>query len=117
MDGGWSQAEGDHHAFTYVDGMVLAPYERWEWLGEAGKDSFDTGVIVARIDGSTLSLDDVLRPVLDGPVTGSDWENIQPWQHVPMRTIVIEGDIYTVTNGGISVHDGDTVERLTYARF
>ncbi len=117
MDGGWSQAEGDHHAFTFADGLILAPYERWEWIGETGKDSFDTGVIAARVEGSTLRLDKVLRPVLDGPVTGNEWDTIQPWMHVPMRTIVIDGDIYTVTNGGISVHDGDTLDRLTYERF
>ena len=117
MDGGWSQAEGDHHAFTYVDGLILAPYERWEWIGDSGKDSFDTGVIAARIEGSTLRLDKVIRPVLDGPVTGNAWDTIQPWMHVPMRTMVIDGYIYTVTNGGISVHDGDSLDRIVYERY
>ena len=117
MDGGWSQAEGDHHAFTYVDGLTLAPYERWEWIGDSGKDSFDTGVIAARIEGSTLRLDKVIRPVLDGPVTGNAWDTIQPWMHVPMRTMVIDGYIYTVTNGGISVHDGDSLDRIVYERY
>lgn len=123
MDGGWSAVEGDHHAFTFVDGLVLAPFESWMWEPVAAGDSesgrFDTGVMAVRVGDDHLLLADILRPVLDGPVAEKDlWETGRdPWRMVPLRTIVIGDRIFTITNGGIAVHDFDTLQRLDVVDF
>ena len=116
LEGGWSQAEGDHHAFTYIDGLILAPYQRWEWIENAdgGRSIFDTGVIAARLDGTDLELDEILRPVADGPVDEKEWDRINPWLWTPQRTIVIEGYIYAISQGGIAIFDADTLERIEF---
>ncbi len=116
MDGGRSQAEGDHHAFRYVDGLILAPYERWEWIenSEGGRSMFDTGVIAATLDGDDLSLGSVLRPEADGPISEKDWGRIDPWRWSPLRTLVIDDVIYVVSQGGISVFDATTFDRLAW---
>jgi uncharacterized secreted protein with C-terminal beta-propeller domain len=114
MEGGWSQAEGDHHAFTYVDGLALAPYQRWDWIEDesGGRSMFDTGVIAARVDGTELSLGAVLRPIADGPIEEKDWVGRDPWAWSPQRTIVIDGYVYTITQAGISIHDASTFDRV-----
>lgn len=114
MEGGWSQAEGDHHAFTYVDGLALAPFQRWDWIEDesGGRSMFDTGVIAARLDGTELSLGAVLRPVADGPIEEKDWIGRDPWAWAPMRTIVIDGYVYTISQAGITIHDSTTFERI-----
>lgn len=124
MESGWSQAEGNHLAFTYVDGTALAPYERWSWelLDESGKErsTFDAGVLAIRVNGDTLSLDGILRTELDSEVVleaEEDWGRIDPWRMVPQRTIVIDGYVYTITAGGIAIHNLDTLTRVTFQRF
>jgi hypothetical protein len=123
LEGGWSQAEGNHLAFTYVDGTALAPYERWSWeVAESGKErsTFDAGVLAIRVDGDTLRLEGVLRTELDSAVVlenDADWGRIEPYRMVPQRTIVIDGYVYTITNGGIAIHALDTLTRVTFQRF
>ncbi|MEX2280715.1 MAG: beta-propeller domain-containing protein, partial [Acidimicrobiia bacterium] len=125
LEGGWSQAEGNHLAFTFVDGTALAPYERWTWEiveSDTAKEqsTFDTGVLAIRVNGDTLSLDGILRTELDSAVTldsEDDWGRIDPYRMVPQRTIVIDGYVYTVTAGGIAVHSFDTLTRVTFQRF
>jgi hypothetical protein len=74
MENAWSQAEGDHHAFTYLDGLALAPFESWQWLERAsdGEERFDAGVMAVRVEGDRLVLGSVLRVEADGPMTGKD---------------------------------------------
>ncbi|MEX2655293.1 MAG: beta-propeller domain-containing protein [Acidimicrobiia bacterium] len=125
LEGGWSQAEGNHLAFTFVDGTALAPYERWTWEiveSDTAKEqsTFDTGVLAIRVNGDTLSLDGILRTELDSAVTldsEDDWGRIDPYRMVPQRTIVIDGYVYTVTAGGIAIHSFDTLTRVTFQRF
>jgi hypothetical protein len=124
MEGGWSQVEGNHLAFTYVDGTALAPYERWSWdlIDDTGKErsTFDAGVLVIRVDRDTIRLDGVLRAEHDSEVvfeTDEDWSRTEPWSVVPQRTIVIDGYVYTLTHSGIAVHSLDTLSRLAFERF
>lgn len=116
MEGGWSQAESDHHAFTYVDGLILAPYERWEWIetGDGGRSMYDAGVLATTLQGDELNLGAVLRPEADGPIDEKDWNRIDPWRWSPLRTIVIDDAIYVVSRGGISIFDADTFDRLAW---
>jgi len=125
LEGGWSQAEGSHLAFTYADGTALAPYEHWSWEivdSVTGKDrsTFDAGVLAVRVNGDALSLDGILRTELDSAVVldaEADWKRIDPYRMTPQRTIVIDGHVYTVTGGGIAVHSLDTLARITFQPF
>jgi hypothetical protein len=118
LDGGWSQAEGDHHAFTYFDGLALAPYERWEWAEtEGGSEAFDTGVLAVRVGDGSLELAGILRPLHDEPLSSKDLWPIEPWLTVPMRTMVIDDKIYTVTAGGLAVHSVASLDRITFVEF
>lgn len=36
---------------------------------------------------------------------------------VPMRTIVQDGTIYTLTSTGIAAHSVDSLDRLTFSKF
>jgi uncharacterized secreted protein with C-terminal beta-propeller domain len=120
IDGGWSDVEGNHHAFTYVDGLALVPFQKSVWdereNGE-GTETFDTGVLAVRIVGDQLELSSTLRPVLDEPLTGKDIWQRDPWRMVPQRTTVIDGTIYTLTNGGLAIHDGTSLARIGYLEF
>jgi len=113
MDGGHSQAENDHHAFTFWNGLVLTPYEGWRRDGS----SYDTGVLAVRVEGGHLSYEKVLRAFADGPITGKEMEQLEPWRWTPIRTMVIGPNIYTITQGGIAVHDFDTLDRIAFAQF
>ncbi|HVR31860.1 MAG TPA: beta-propeller domain-containing protein [Acidimicrobiia bacterium] len=124
MESGWSQAEGNHLAFTFVDGTALAPYERWSWelIDDTGKErsTFDAGVLAVRVAGDSLSLAGVLRTELDSAVVlegDEDWGRVDPWRMVPQRTIVIDGYVYSITYGGIAIHNLDTLTRITFQRF
>jgi hypothetical protein len=77
-------------------------------------------VLAIRVNGDTLSLDGVLRTELDSAVTlevEADWSRIDPYRMVPQRTIVIDGYVYTVTAGGIAIHDLASLTRVTFQRF
>lgn len=119
MEGGWSQVEGDHHAFTYFDGLALAPYERWEApASESETEVFDTGVLAVRVGDDSLELAGILRPVHDEPVKATEEPGmIEPWSTVPMRTMVIDDRIYTVTPAGLAVHSATSLERITFVEF
>ncbi|MFP5330882.1 MAG: beta-propeller domain-containing protein [Acidimicrobiia bacterium] len=124
LEGGWSQAEGNHLAFTYIDGTALAPYERWDWAIDEGTgketSTFDAGVLAIRVEGDTLSLAGVLRAEGDSAVvldSEDDWGRIDPYRVVPQRTIVIDGYVYTITHGGIAIHSLDTLTRVTFQTY
>lgn len=122
LEGGWSAAETDHHAFTFFGDLAFAPYEVWDWPAEpaagpeGGYGRYDAGVLAVRVGADGLSLDTILRPVADGPVVDKG-AGAYPGGGAPLRTIVIDGRIYTVTYGGIAVHDLATFSRLGFFPF
>lgn len=117
MENAWSLVEGEHKAFTYLDGLALAPFESWRWIEETEEERFDAGVMAVRVEGDSLTMGAVLRAEADGPVEGKDIGRFDPWRQVPIRTIVIGDRIFTVTNGGIAVFALDGFERLAYETF
>src|SRR5690606_31723209 len=68
--------------------------------------TYDAGVVAVRLDagGAGLSEPVVLRPVGNGPqrIDQSKPFTLAP---TPLRTFVGEGSVWTVTTGGIAVHD------------
>jgi hypothetical protein len=150
VPGAWSDVEGDHHAFTFTDGLALAPYSGWSDVtqngsgsaeqpgstgGSSGSDDgggsgavapaplqvFDAGVLAVPVQGDRLGAGARLRPLADRPITVGGGQPT-PGQDdamaaVPMRTVVADGFIYTVTATGIAVHAESTLTRVGFTRF
>lgn len=107
LPGAWSGADGDHHAFTFVGGLALVPFDQWREAEELR----DVGVVAVRVDGTDLSPATILRSNSDGPV--------RPEVAIgaPLRTFVDGGVIWTVTEDGVSAHDAGTLQRRSFVRF
>jgi hypothetical protein len=139
----WSDAEGDHHAFTMVGDLVLIPYTQWTSASvkvspsESGVASdgsvapdgaepvqsrFDAGVIAVRVGADGIGTPTTLRPIADGPVEFDSVGEIKPkiqrlTSATPIRTVVQGGTIYTLTAEGVAAHTSTTFSRLTFADF
>ncbi len=87
----YSDAEGDHHAFTLAGGLALMPYRSNSLDGSA-----DGGLAAVRIDGTRLS-----GPTLLHPRQGAD---------VPVRTVVADGVIWAVGVASVSSYDQKTLQ-------
>ncbi len=87
----YSDAEGDHHAFTLAGGLALMPYRSNSLDGSA-----DGGLAAVRIDGTRLS-----GPTLLHPRHGAD---------VPVRTVVADGVIWAVGVASVSSYDQKTLQ-------
>jgi hypothetical protein len=101
LPGAYSDAEGDHHAFTFADGLALAPY-----TGTGVDGDVDGGILAVRVHDDRLA----------APVT-LHAEVAQPWDGAPMRTLVVDGFVYTVTSAGVAVHDAGTLERIGFTPY
>ena len=119
----WTEVEGDHHAFTFADGLALAPYSRW-WQPDQTRPTgmYDAGVLAVRVDGGSLGEPRTLRPLADAPVSESSAGSVsQEMQKVqaaqPLRTFVRGGVVFTVTATGVAVHDAQTMGRLAFTPY
>jgi len=97
MDGGYSAAEYDHHAFTYWNGLVLTPYSSWT------EKKVESGVLAVRVNDRKLTFEGVLQQKEKEPDA--------------IRTIVIDGTIYTITYQGIGMNDLTSLESLGFVSF
>jgi hypothetical protein len=132
MAGAWSDVEGDHHAFTMAGDLVLIPYSAWTSVEDKGSSEvapddtyvsrFDAGVIAVRVGPDGLGQAATLRPIADGqidfPQTGNVPKKVSRITDAyPLRTLVHDGTIYTLTATGVAAHSGTTFDRLTFAEF
>jgi len=136
LDQAWSDAEGDHHAFTMVGDLVLIPYTQWTSSDPvkdpsssvAPEDSvplrsrFDAGVIAVRIEADGIGTPATLRPIANGAVSfdssGPLSSKLQRLtEATPLRTVVHDGTIYTLTTAGVAAHTSTTFSRLGFAEF
>jgi hypothetical protein len=124
----WTDVEGDHHAFTFADGLALAPFQRWWQLDPTSPTSdsaFDTGVLAVRLGGAgaqELQPAKLLRPIADGPVRQPMNEQLsladqKVMNASPQRTFVRDGVVYTVTDAGIATHDAASMNRLGFTTY
>ena len=130
----WSDAESDHHAFTMAGDLVLIPYSLWESEPRKGGspsetdmdggwlERFDAGVIAVRVGADGLGSPTTLRPIANGPITfvgdrGAYSKVQRTTEAIPMRTVVHDGTIYTLTQTGVAAHSATTFDRLTFAKF
>jgi hypothetical protein len=121
----WTDVEGDHHAFTFADGLALAPYQRSWALApnlQAPDYAFDTGVLAVRLGGSDLQAPKTLRPIADGPVSQPSTKPMteadqRVMNATPQRTFVRDGVVYTVTSAGVATHDAAGGNRLGFTSY
>ncbi len=113
-DSSRSPVEGDHRAFTFLDGLALIPYQAYWWDDERTRDA---GVAAVEVEGSDLVLQDLLRPISDGPVGKDSPERRKAERAVPVRVIIIEDRIYSITPVGIAVHQMNTWKRVTFMEY
>lgn len=111
----WSPVENDHRAFLFFDDRAFIPYRAYWW--EEDESLEDAGVVVIEVRSGDLFLEDLLRPLSDGPVgdESPDWR-ILDWA-VPQRVIVIDDWVYSIAYSGIAVHRMDTWERATFLEY
>lgn len=111
LPGGWSDVEGDHHAFTYADGLALVPYGGESSVG--GTWVYDAGVVAVRVEGRRLGGVGVLR------ATAGEPKPLDGTEHMPMprRTFVTADAVLTVTDSGVAVHDLRSYTRRAFVAF
>ena len=101
-----SELEWDHHAFLHdpSSGLTVFPYQRWN----EGRDGPPpTGALVL-----TVTEDGIRKAgVISHDRKGSEW-----WMPI-RRTLLIDGNVVTVSDGGVMVSDPDTLETLDWVRF
>lgn len=112
----FSDAQGDHHAFTLAGDLVLIPFQRM--TSETTQGSYDAGVMAVRLTGTRLSEPTMLRMHTNGPVTnGSAGFEALMMTDTPRRTLVDDGTIWSIGAGAISGHDVSTLQRVGYTPF
>ena len=127
----WSDAESDHHAFTMAGDLVLIPYNSWTSVASKNgsekvdgnlMNRFDAGVIAVRVGADGLGTPSTLRPIAGGPITFDGSASISPsvqriTESTPMRTVVHDGTIYTLTSSGVAAHSATDFHHLAFAKF
>ncbi len=113
--GGSSAAEWDSRAFLWwqPEQLMLAPYQRWDWDEQTGREWFDSGALAIEVDGNEL----VVRGTLhSGPDVGKDPQSIAPefWNVAVLRTLIVGDQVFTVTPQGIGVHDLRTLDAVGF---
>jgi hypothetical protein len=106
MKGAQSELEWDHHAFVHdpSSGLTVFPYQRWD----DDKDGPPpTGALVLTVADNGIRK----TGVVSHDQEGSGW-----WMPI-RRTLIIDGNLVTVSDGGVMVSDGDTLETLDWAEF
>jgi uncharacterized secreted protein with C-terminal beta-propeller domain len=112
--GGSSAAEWDSRAFLWwePEQLMLAPYERWDWDEKTGQEWYDAGALAIEVDGRALNV----RGTLHNRPHGEDGTGlvVDPWAAGIMRTVIVDGSIYTIGQSGIGVHDLQTLDGIAY---
>jgi uncharacterized secreted protein with C-terminal beta-propeller domain len=115
LPGAWSDAESDHHAFTMTGNLVLVPYS-----GPAGPGPENPATDPVAPDGSSWAPgveSGVLAVRVYGSSIGEPHTLVTPAN--PLRAVVSDGDVYTLTPEGVAVHrpDGNGFTAVTVVRF
>jgi uncharacterized secreted protein with C-terminal beta-propeller domain len=101
-----SELEWDHHAFIHdpSSGLTVFPYERWD---ESAGGPPPTGALVL-----TVTEDGIRRTgIVSHDRKGSDW-----WMPI-RRTLLINGNLVTVSDGGVMVSEANTLDTLDWVEF
>ncbi|MEA3502076.1 MAG: beta-propeller domain-containing protein [Actinomycetota bacterium] len=101
-----SELEWDHHAFLHdpASGLTVFPYQRWDDRQDGPPP---TGALVL-----TVTEDGIRKAgVISHDRKGTDW-----WMPI-RRALLIDGNLVTISDGGVMISDADTLETLDWVRF
>ncbi len=101
-----SELEWDHHAFLHdpSSGLTVFPYQRWD---ETKGGPPPTGALVL-----TVTEDGIRKAgVISHDQKGSGW-----WMPI-RRTLLIDGNLVTISDGGVMISDASTLETLDWEEF
>lgn len=106
MENGHSEVEWDHHAFLHdpATGLTVFPYERWD-EGKTGQSP--TGALVLTVTEDGIRETGVVSHDPDG----SKW-----WMPI-RRSLLINGNLVTVSDAGVMVSDADTLKTIDWVGF
>jgi len=119
LEGAWSEAEFDPHAFLYWPdtGLLVIPVTIWETTAEpAGPDTpVDSRGMLSTLGGGAL----VMR------LSGDSLTEIGMVPHHPdpagagmiRRTVLIDNTLWTLSDVGLRVSDGTTLEEQAWIPF
>lgn len=108
-EGTSSQAEYDHHAFLYWDGLAVIPVQEWSWDGKS-EDVF-MGALGVQVDdsGNLTELDRIVHPGGED----KDWD----YRAQIARTVVIDDSVYTISPKGLMKSTLDTLDTEAWLEF
>jgi hypothetical protein len=135
LSGAFGDTEGDTHAFTFSDGLVLIPYSRTVPVAvprptyapgqtpQTGTESFapeysmDAGIVAVRVTENALASPQLLHPTGTTATPRSYPYGSASDTGAPLRTFLADGAIWTVTTAGVAAHQESTLRWLSYTRF
>jgi hypothetical protein len=102
-----SQVEYDHHAFLYWEGLAMIPVQQWWWDDEKGDELF-MGAIGLSVgdDGGLSEVGRVVHPGGDR----NDWDG----RSQILRSVAIDGSVYTISPKGIMKSSLDTLNEQAW---
>jgi hypothetical protein len=119
---GWSEALGDHHAFTFHRGVLSIPYYGYAWDDTLGFDRYTSGLIVLAVDAEEgiTELGVVDHSDLVGQTT-CPYEDKLPegderdyvcdeyyygsWRAQIRRSVYLEDNLVSISTVGLKVSD------------
>jgi hypothetical protein len=103
-----SQAEYDHHAFLYWNGLAVVPVQQWWWDGS--KDSGFMGAVGLSVgaDGELTELGKVVHPGGD-----KNWDG----RAQILRSVVVADSVYTISSKGMMKSSLDTLDTEAWLDF
>ena len=106
LENGHSEVEWDHHAFLHdpSTGLTVFPYERWD-EGDTGLSP--TGALVLSVS------EDGIR---ETGVVSHDPDGFKWWMPI-RRSLLINGNLVTVSDAGVMVSDADTLKTIDWVGF
>jgi uncharacterized secreted protein with C-terminal beta-propeller domain len=107
--GDWTTAEGDHHALLWwpATGQVMVPAQEYKDMAPPW-----SGLVVAKVDGSTLSEQGRIDHAAAAATTPSSSGPSTPERGtLPIeRALVVDGRLVTVSSAGVLVSDLDSLQ-------
>jgi len=113
----WSESLWDHHAFTFHDGVLSVPIYTYDYDETSGAWGGFSGMLVAGVDTEAgvselgrVDHADLVRDSLclwDEEEWGYDPCASDYWYSAMRRSVVIDGNLYSISDYGLKVTDQD----------